>query len=37
MLDATDVSAGPVAAVELPQHVPFGFHGTWLPGEKAEA
>lgn len=30
VLDATDVGAGPVATVELPQRVPFGFHGTWL-------
>ena len=35
VLDATDVSAGPVATVELPQRVPFGFHGTWLAGESA--
>jgi len=34
VLDATDVSAGPVATVELPQRVPFGFHGTWLAGEE---
>lgn len=33
VLDATDVSSGPVATVELPQRVPFGFHGTWLPME----
>lgn len=33
ILDATDVSAGPVATVEIPQRVPFGFHGTWLPSE----
>jgi carotenoid cleavage dioxygenase len=33
VLDATDVTAGPVATVELPQRVPFGFHGTWLPEE----
>ena len=33
VLDATNVSAGPVAAVDLPQRVPFGFHGTWLEAE----
>lgn len=37
VLDATDVSAGPVATVELPQRVPFGFHGTWLPGDDGGA
>ena len=32
ILEATDLKAGPVAAVELPQRVPFGFHGNWISG-----
>ena len=31
VLDATDVAAGPVASVQLPQRVPYGFHAAWLP------
>jgi carotenoid cleavage dioxygenase len=30
VLDAQDVSRGPVARVLLPQRVPFGFHGNWV-------
>ena len=25
-----DVSAGPVATIELPQRVPLGVHGNWF-------
>jgi carotenoid cleavage dioxygenase len=32
-MDATDVSAGPVARVILPRRVPAGFHGSWIPEE----
>ncbi|MFI0712595.1 carotenoid oxygenase family protein [Streptomyces inhibens] len=31
VLDAEDISADPVATVHLPQRVPYGFHGNWLP------
>lgn len=33
VLDATDVAAGPVARVELPVRVPYGFHGLWVADE----
>lgn len=31
VLDARHVEAEPVARVQLPQRVPFGFHGSWIP------
>jgi carotenoid cleavage dioxygenase len=31
VLDATHFEAPPVATVPLPQRVPFGFHGNWIP------
>jgi carotenoid cleavage dioxygenase len=34
VLDAGDVSAGPVCRIKLPVRVPLGFHATWVPGER---
>ena len=31
ILDAGDISGDPVATVQLPQRVPLGFHGNWIP------
>jgi carotenoid cleavage dioxygenase len=31
VLDARDVAAGPVATVQLPTRVPYGFHAAWVP------
>src|SRR5207248_2553727 len=31
VLDAENLAAPPVATVHLPQRVPAGFHGNWLP------
>ncbi|HZJ26658.1 MAG TPA: carotenoid oxygenase family protein [Acidimicrobiia bacterium] len=31
VLDATDFAGAPVAVVGLPQRVPHGFHGSWVP------
>jgi len=31
ILDAEDLSAPEVASIQLPQRVPFGFHGNWVP------
>ena len=31
VLDATAVTAGPVAEVVMPQRVPYGFHAAWVP------
>jgi carotenoid cleavage dioxygenase-like enzyme len=34
VFDATDIAAGPVAKVHLPQRVPAGFHANWARGEE---
>lgn len=31
VFDAMDVATGPVATVDLPVRVPYGFHGLWVP------
>lgn len=31
ILHAQDFTGSPVATIQLPQRVPFGFHGNWIP------
>ncbi|MFF2327308.1 MULTISPECIES: carotenoid oxygenase family protein [unclassified Streptomyces] len=35
IVDVSDMTAEPVATIHLPQRVPFGFHGNWLPDVEA--
>lgn len=30
ILDAQDITSGPVATIHVPRRVPFGFHGNWV-------
>lgn len=32
IIDASDFQGKPVARVQLPQRVPYGFHGNWIAG-----
>jgi carotenoid cleavage dioxygenase-like enzyme len=32
LLDARNVGGDPIARVEIPHRVPYGFHGNWVPG-----
>jgi hypothetical protein len=32
VIDASDFRGKPVARVQLPQRVPYGFHGNWIAG-----
>ena len=35
VLDARDVSAGPIARIAIPQRVPYGFHAAFVPATPA--
>lgn len=32
ILAAGDIAGEPVATLRMPQRVPFGLHGNWIPG-----
>jgi carotenoid cleavage dioxygenase len=34
VLDASDLAKPPVATVAMPQRVPYGFHGSWMPDDE---
>lgn len=31
ILSASDIAEDPLAAIHLPQRIPYGFHGSWIP------
>jgi len=33
IIDAQNIAGPPVARLAIPQRVPFGFHGCWVPGQ----
>jgi carotenoid cleavage dioxygenase-like enzyme len=33
LFEAREVQSGPIATVKMPQRIPFGFHGSWVPQE----
>jgi carotenoid cleavage dioxygenase len=37
IFNAQDLKSGAIAKIELPQRVPFGFHGSWIEDEKTLA
>ncbi len=34
ILDAKDITQGPIARVKIPQRIPMGFHGTWANADE---
>ncbi|MHA6695190.1 carotenoid oxygenase family protein [Homoserinimonas sp. A520] len=33
IIPAQDIASGPVARIQIPQRIPLGFHGNWIPNE----
>ena len=33
VLDARDIAGEPIAEIRIPNRVPYGFHGNWVPAE----